>query len=641
MITTIKQAFWFVLLTVSVFCSFARADPFALTVVHGSGSGTYNASSQVHIFADPYEDPNASVRESAEVAAPVRIFDRWIGDTGAVADVLSPDTIITMPQSSITVTAQYKDAPRWSLPTVWTYFPPNHDKVIFVFHGGLGGSAANLMTNVEMSRFVDAAAARGYGIVALDSYNRSQELQDTWDGNLSATDNIDMQRVVALRNELIGKGAMRASDPIYLFGVSGGGVFASQFDQFAQQDLGFQVKATALMVSPGNSQVLLSSTVPTIFLLAENDTSVAGINDLAVENSNFLISRNVPTQLWVNPPSPVYPERFWRINHLSRADSKTIYNAIKSGGYLDDKGFLLSNPKNSNWQTVIPSQYSSYISAISEQLQVAYAEHVANSAFSEKILDFFANPETTIPPVPPVISDFTPASGTAGTTVTINGSSFINVTKVKFNGIEATFQQISTTKLVAVVPQGASSGSIQVSSSAGTATSSTAFAIKGPVINSFSPVAGVIGTAVTISGDNFVGVREVRFNGVSATFTVTAPSTQLRVTVPTGALSGTIKVVTDGGSVVSATSFTVLVPAVISGFTPTKGPVGTVVKVTGQNFTGATAVTVSGVTAKFTVVSDTEISVTVPAGCARLGKIRVTTPAGTTTSAASFTLTTS
>jgi hypothetical protein len=76
----------------------------------------------------------------------------------------------------------------------------------------------------------------------------------------------------------------------------------------------------------------------------------------------------------------------------------------------------------------------------------------------------------------------------------------------------------------------------------------------------------------------------------------------------------------------------------ISGFTPTSGSSGTSVSISGSGFTGATAVTFNGVAATFSVVSDTQITATVP-GTATTGKIGVTAPGGSTTSAASFTVT--
>lgn len=67
-------------------------------------------------------------------------------------------------------------------------------------------------------------------------------------------------------------------------------------------------------------------------------------------------------------------------------------------------------------------------------------------------------------------------------------------------------------------------------------------------------------------------------------------------------------------------------PGIVS-FSPQSGPTGTVVTITGNNFTGATAVTFGGVPASsFTVVNATTITATVANGAS--GSITVTTPVG-------------
>ena len=75
----------------------------------------------------------------------------------------------------------------------------------------------------------------------------------------------------------------------------------------------------------------------------------------------------------------------------------------------------------------------------------------------------------------------------------------------------------------------------------------------------------------------------------------------------------------------------------VTSFTPTSGPAGTPVTVTGSAFTGATSVTFGGASASYVVDSNTQISATVPAA-ATTGPIAVTTPSGTGTSANSFTV---
>jgi uncharacterized repeat protein (TIGR03803 family) len=65
------------------------------------------------------------------------------------------------------------------------------------------------------------------------------------------------------------------------------------------------------------------------------------------------------------------------------------------------------------------------------------------------------------------------------------------------------------------------------------------------------------------------------------------------------------------------------------------GKVGQTGPILGQGFTGTTSVSLNGIPASFTVVSDTYIQATVPAG-AITGYAIVTTPSGTLTSNVPF-----
>jgi subtilisin-like proprotein convertase family protein len=76
-------------------------------------------------------------------------------------------------------------------------------------------------------------------------------------------------------------------------------------------------------------------------------------------------------------------------------------------------------------------------------------------------------------------------------------------------------------------------------------------------ITSFTPTSGVPGTSVSITGTSLGAATSVTFGGVVAPFTVNS-QTQITATVPSGAVTGPIAVITPGGTAVSTTSFTVL-----------------------------------------------------------------------------------
>src|SRR5207249_2675019 len=96
------------------------------------------------------------------------------------------------------------------------------------------------------------------------------------------------------------------------------------------------------------------------------------------------------------------------------------------------------------------------------------------------------------------------------------------------------------------------------------------------------------------------------------------------------------------GSLIGATSnaFAIIPPVpTVASFTPTAGPGGATVTISGADFTGATAVTFGGANAaSFTVNSATQITAVAP-NHVPIGPITVTTLGGTGTSAASFAVT--
>src|SRR6267143_833111 len=79
---------------------------------------------------------------------------------------------------------------------------------------------------------------------------------------------------------------------------------------------------------------------------------------------------------------------------------------------------------------------------------------------------------------PPTIASFAPTSGVVGTSVTINGTNFTGTSAVAFNAVSATFTVSSATAIQATVPAGATTGRVSVTTSAGTATSTSNFTIR-------------------------------------------------------------------------------------------------------------------------------------------------------------------
>ena len=245
----------------------------------------------------------------------------------------------------------------------------------------------------------------------------------------------------------------------------------------------------------------------------------------------------------------------------------------------------------------------------------------------------------------PVLTGFSPASaivGSAGFTLTVNGSNFTSDAVVKWNSSTLTTAFVSSTQLSATVPASllaaAASATVTVTESGGIS-SGMAFAINAaaPAITGISPAQGTSagGTTVTISGTNFAAVSGVRFGAVSAaSFTVNSPTSITAVAPPGSAGTVDIQIVTPSGATTPASSdqFLYLAPPAITVISPATGSSGggTTVNINGLNLAGATSVSFGATaSAGFTVNSPTSITAVSPPGSAGTVDVRVVTAGGT------------
>jgi hypothetical protein len=132
---------------------------------------------------------------------------------------------------------------------------------------------------------------------------------------------------------------------------------------------------------------------------------------------------------------------------------------------------------------------------------------------------------------------------------------------VSFNGTAASsFTIVSDTSVTAIIPKGATSGPIAISTLAGTASSASLTVLPPPVptISAIAPASGKVGETVTLTGANLTGATNVSFNGSAATSFAVVNDTTITAVVPQGATSGAVSITTAYGSA-SSSAFSVLV----------------------------------------------------------------------------------
>lgn len=148
----------------------------------------------------------------------------------------------------------------------------------------------------------------------------------------------------------------------------------------------------------------------------------------------------------------------------------------------------------------------------------------------------------------PSIASFDPTLGVAGIVVTIQGSGFVSGTpannQVTFNGTAASVQSATETTLSVLVPAGATSGPISVTTPGGTAVSATAFVTGTVAVTNVTPGQGVRGqtVAVTIAGTNLLGSTVQGFDVSASNVTATATQLTLDLGIGLSARSSTFSV---------------------------------------------------------------------------------------------------
>ncbi len=256
----------------------------------------------------------------------------------------------------------------------------------------------------------------------------------------------------------------------------------------------------------------------------------------------------------------------------------------------------------------------------------------------------------TVTPAPN-IGSLTPNTGAVGSKIIIAGTNFGPTQgngNVKFNGVAAVITSWSATQIVAAVPKAptttpTTTENVVVTTAGGVSSNTVVFTLTpAPSIGSLVPNSGAVGTSVTINGANFgpsQGDGKVTFNGTNANVSSWSAS-KITATVPVGATTGKVVVITAGGVEADGVAFTVISGPSITSISPTPGIIGSSETITGSNF-GATqgttgTVSFNGVPAAVSTWSNASLVVTVPAG-ATSGNV-VVTVSGQASNGVSFTV---
>ena len=244
-------------------------------------------------------------------------------------------------------------------------------------------------------------------------------------------------------------------------------------------------------------------------------------------------------------------------------------------------------------------------------------------------------------PSTPVVSSISPSSGptSGGTTVTISGANFASGATVTFGGtVAASVTVSSSSQIVAVTPShlaGSAGVIVQVSGQSSSSSVNFLYNVLTPTVTSVVPNSGPTagGTTVTITGTNFLAGALVLFGTAPATNVTVVSATQIQATTPANAAGPANVTVQDPGNVSGSSSggFTYTSsssgPPTITGVSPSSGPPGTQVTITGTNFTSGATVAFGSTNSPSTVfISSTELTASVPTLAAGTYSLTATDP---------------
>ncbi|MDO6391282.1 IPT/TIG domain-containing protein [Pontibacter sp. BT731] len=243
----------------------------------------------------------------------------------------------------------------------------------------------------------------------------------------------------------------------------------------------------------------------------------------------------------------------------------------------------------------------------------------------------------------PGITGFAPADGKFGSEVTITGQRFASKpdgNKVYLNGKAVTVVSASATELKVLVPAGATTGALKVITPDGGVTSSDKFQVyQPPVLTSFSPVEGMVGQTVTLTGEHLQAemIEGIRLGGLTCEI-LSSSGSAITVRVPAEATTAQFQINTKGGEALSSATYTVWYAPGISGLSKQTGIVGASITIAGEHFATDKArnqVRFGKALAQVQEASPKQLVVRVPEG-AESGLISVETPGGKATTATNF-----
>ncbi len=317
-------------------------DSARVTVNNGYGSGKYKVGDTVHIFSVAYTDN--------------QLFDTWSSTDASLLNGKDEwHTWFIMPARNLSFTGSIKSITavaltleqirgRDRMKPVYYFFPAGHKGFVFLLHGS-GGNALNVFSSYEFKQFYKELVNDNFGVIITESEESTTGIDANGDGKIrwgttpfDSTTNVDYANIKIITDTFYNRGVTNRSKLRYSAGMSNGGNFSSYLSSL------FKYKAGISYCAPSGAPIALSSTTPLQFCMArfDNNENVGATgNANALENSQILTGRGICSKYLIKEHSPLYAERFARKGDITIAKSISLFNELKSKGYLDSKNYFI------------------------------------------------------------------------------------------------------------------------------------------------------------------------------------------------------------------------------------------------------------------------------------------------------------
>lgn len=289
----------------------------------------------------------------------------------------------------------------WELPAT----PPR--AVFFLAHGCAHSSsdfwpptlsAKHALGLPEEVRLRKKVVSSGYAALAVSSSDRANSRCWSFE--------VDGPLVKRALASFFAATSLSTSLPVVAFGASSGGAFVLQLPQIVPT-----VAAVVSQIMALPPSMLPPIMPPTLFVHMPRDQRTAAYVTRCVKRLRQ--GGVVAHEIEVHPQRPTAEFFLQRIEGLSPASANALHAALKKGGLLNASGHLRDDPRRSSWRDVVhstpglgdalpgpspngaPDSLVGDESAVSEALNVAWAQHEIASDPTDATLRWLADLETS------------------------------------------------------------------------------------------------------------------------------------------------------------------------------------------------------------------------------------------------------